>query len=589
VPTVRLLPSELVNQIAAGEVVERPASVVKELVENALDAGATQIRVAIREGGLAEISVSDDGSGMEREDAERAFLRHATSKLATARDLERIGTLGFRGEALPSIASVARVRMCTRRAEDTLGTELRGEGAGIAHVAPIACAEGTSVEVIDLFGQVPARRKFLKAPATEASHVARWIERMALVRPDVRFELVRDDRRALLLLPTADPRERVIAVLSPDTGASLLPIEAAAGGLAVRGFVSPTHVLRSGPADLYVYVNGRPVRDRGLQFAVRDAYRDALPPGRYPVAVIFLQAEPELVDVNVHPAKWEVRFRDARAVADLLRRAIATAVRGGVGTRPAGLPASSAPAQAALELAPLPGRGFVAGEASGEWFGQVTGPARAREPRPTSPFAALRYLGQALGTYLVLEGEKGIVLVDQHAAHERVLFERLRRALARGELGRQELLLPLELELGREDAETLAEHAGLLAQVAIELELGPAKLAGGVGARVRALPGLLAERSGTDWPALLRETAGLLREPSEREAREGLDRAIHDLLATAACHAAVRKGDRLEPQAVAALLASLDAEVWFANCPHGRPIALALDQAELERRFLRRG
>jgi len=588
VAIVRLLPNELVNQIAAGEVVERPASVVKELVENALDAGATQIRVAIREGGLAEISVSDDGSGMEREDAERAFQRHATSKLATARDLERIDTLGFRGEALPSIASVARVRMCTRRPADTLGTELRGEGAGIAHVGSIACAEGTSVEVIDLFGQVPARRKFLKAPATEASHVARWIERMALVRPDVRFELVRDDRRALLLLPTADPRERVIAVLSPDTGASLLPIEAAAGGLAVRGFVSPTHVLRSGPADLYVYVNGRPVRDRGLQFAVRDAYRDALPPGRYPVAVIFLQAEPELVDVNVHPAKWEVRFRDARAVADLLRRAIATAVRGGVAARPAG-PLASAPAQAALELALPPGRGFVAGEPSAEGFGEAIGPGRAPELPPTGPFAVLRYLGQALGTYLVLEGEKGIVLVDQHAAHERILFERLRGALARGELERQELLLPLELELGREDAETLAEHAGLLARLAIELELGAAKLAGGVGARLRALPGLLAERPGTDWPALLRETAGLLREPSEREAREGLDRALHDLLATAACHAAVRKGDRLEPRAVETLLAGLDAEVWFANCPHGRPIALALDQAELERRFLRRG
>ncbi|HXX48508.1 MAG TPA: DNA mismatch repair protein MutL, partial [Myxococcota bacterium] len=215
--------------------------------------------------------------------------------------------------------------------------------------------------------------------------------------------------------------------------------------------------------------------------------------------------------------------------------------------------------------------------------------------RPATPnqapfvFSKLRYLGQALQLYLVLESDTGLVLLDQHAAHERILFERLRGALARGELERQELLLPLELELGREDAETLAEHAGLLARLAIELELGAAKLAGGVGARLRALPGLLAERPGTDWPALLRETAGLLREPSEREAREGLDRALHDLLATAACHAAVRKGDRLEPRAVETLLAGLDAEVWFANCPHGRPIALALDQAELERRFLRRG
>ena len=585
--TVRLLPSELVNQIAAGEVVERPASVVKELVENALDAGATQIRVAIREGGLAEIAVGDDGEGMAREDAERAFLRHATSKLATASDLANVGTLGFRGEALPSIASVARVRMCTRRSGDTLGTELRGDGAGISRVAPIACAEGTSVEVIELFGQVPARRKFLKAPATEASHVARWLERMALVRPDVRFELVRDDRRVLLLLPTAEPRERVISVLSAEVGTALRPIEASAGGLAVRGFVSPTHLSRSGPGDLYLYVNSRPVRDRGLQFAVRDAYRDALPPGRYPVAVVFLQAEPELVDVNVHPAKWEVRFRDPRAVAELLRRAIASAVRGGSGPGPATVvPLQPSHAQAPFELATPPGRGFVAGDSAEHGFEPA---APTPSAAPSAAFAKLRYLGQALGTYLVLEAEKGIVLLDQHAAHERVLFERLRRGIARGELERQELLLPLDLQLVREDAETLAEHAELLVKLAIALELGAPKLAGSGGARLRALPGLLAARAGTDWSALLREPAALLREPSEREARDGLDRALHDLLATAACHAAVRKGDRLDPRAVEALLAGLDAEIWFANCPHGRPIALAFDQAELERRFLRRG
>ncbi|HXZ85663.1 MAG TPA: hypothetical protein VEI82_09255, partial [Myxococcota bacterium] len=403
----------------------------------------------------------------------------------------------------------------------------------------------------------------------------------------VRFELSRDDKRVLLLLPTADPRERVISVLAPGTGAALLPIEARGAGLAARGFVSPTHVLRSGPADLHLYVNARPVRDRLLQFAVRDAYRDALPPGRYPVAVIFLQAEPELVDVNVHPAKWEVRFRDPRAVADLLRRAIAAAVRGGAAPRPSsGLPWPSPPARAAFASPLSPGQGYVVGDAGSEGFAPTDRPTPAPAP---SAFGALRYLGQALGLYLVLEGEKGIVLLDQHAAHERVLFERLRRALVEGALKRQELLLPLELELAREDAETLAARSELLARLGIELELGAPRLAGGVPARVRALPSVLAERTGTDWAELLRETAGHLREPASREAREGLDRALHDLLATAACHAAVRKGDRLDARAVESLLAALDAEIWFANCPHGRPIALALDQAELERRFLRRG
>ena len=584
---VRILPNELVNQIAAGEVVERPASVVKELVENSLDAGATQIRVAIREGGVASISVADDGAGMSREDAELAFERHATSKLATLHDLERIETLGFRGEALPSIASVARVRMCTRRREDALGTELVGEGAGIARVAPIACAEGTAIEVAELFGRVPARRKFLKSAATEASHIARWLERIALVRPDVRFELERDGRRALLWLPTADPRERVIAVLPPDTGAALVPVDASSPGLAVRGFVSPTHVLRSGPNELHVYVNGRPVRDRLLQFAVRDAYRDALPPGRYPIAVLYLAADPELVDVNVHPAKWEVRFRDPRAVTDLLRRAIGAAVRAAPGPRAREFFAPQPPARVEGDAAEFSlARGF---------FGESAAADAPLEPYAPGPaarapfvFSRLRYLGQALGLYLVLESDSGIVLIDQHAAHERLLFERLRRGLVEDKLERQELLLPLDLELGLGDAETLATHSALLARAGIELELGAATLRGTVTGRLRALPVLLADRSGTDWQELLRETAGLLRDPAEREARDGLERALHDLVATAACHSAVRKGDRLDARAVAALLAGLDAEIWFANCPHGRPLALALDQAELERRFLRR-
>ncbi len=584
---VRILPSELVNQIAAGEVVERPASVVKELVENSLDAGATQIRIAIREGGVASIAVLDDGAGMSREDAELAFQRHATSKLATLLDLERIETLGFRGEALPSIASVAHVRMCTRRREDALGTELVGDGAGIASVAPIACSEGTAIEVAELFGRVPARRKFLKSAATEASHVARWLERIALVRPDVRFELERDGRRALLWLPTADPRERLIAVLSPGTGEKLLPIYAEHAGLGLRGFVSPTDVMRSGPSELHLYVNGRPVRDRLLQFAVRDAYRDALPPGRYPVAVIFLSADPELVDVNVHPAKWEVRFRDPRAVTDLLRRAIGATVRGASGARPRDrfTPELAAPSHAAQPSDFALAAGFFSESAIADAPLEPYASAGARAP---FVFSRLRYLGQALGLYLVLEAEGALVLLDQHAAHERVLFERLRRALVEEKLERQELLLPIDLELARADADTLALHAALLGRAGIELELGAANLRGGVRARVRTLPALLAQRAGTSWPELLRETAALLREPSEHESRDGLERALHQLVATAACHAAVRKGDRLDARAVAALLAGLDEEVWFANCPHGRPIAFTLDQAELERRFLRR-
>ena len=581
-----MLSSELVNQIAAGEVVERPASVVKELVENSLDAGATQIRVAIRDGGMASILVVDDGAGMDRADAALAFERFATSKLACAEDLERVASLGFRGEALPSIASVARVRMRTRPHGESLGTELVGEGAGIERIASVACPEGTSLEVAELFGRVPARRKFLKSAATEAAHIVRWLERIALVRPDVRFELERDGKRALLWLATREPRERVIAVLSPGTGEALLPVEGQLGPLAVRGFASPTHVLRSGPSDLHLYVNGRPVRDRVLQFAVRDAYRDALPPGRYPVAVLFLDVAPGEVDVNVHPAKWEVRFRDPAAVTGLLRRAIGAAVRSGMAAPPR--PFFGTPARVdsgASDYAPADG--FFAAPLAAD--AELQGEFASSAPRAPFAFSRLRPLGQALGLYLVFEGESGLVLLDQHAAHERVLYERLRRAALDEKLERQTLLVPLELELAQRDAETLDANAELLARAGIELESGPASLRGSVRARLRSVPALLAERRTTAWPEILAETARALAEPVGREARDGLERALHDVLATAACHAAVRKGDRLEAREVAQLAADLDAGIWFPNCPHGRPILATLDRDELERRFLRRG
>jgi DNA mismatch repair protein MutL len=582
---VRVLPSDLVNQIAAGEVVERPASIVKELVENALDAQATQIRVAIRDGGMAWISVGDDGTGMGPDDARLAFERHATSKLESAEDLARVTSLGFRGEALPSIASVAAVRMRTRRHGDALGTELEGSGSGIERSAPVACLEGTTIEVAELFGRVPARRKFLKSAVTEASHVVRWLERIALARPDVRFELERDGRRALLWLPTRDARERVIAVLPPGAADGLVSVAGETAALRVTGFVSPTHVVRSGPADLHVYVNGRPVRDRLLQFAVRDAYRDALPPGRYPVVVLYLQVDPGEVDVNVHPAKWEVRFRDPSAVTGLLRRAIGAAVR--VGGPAAGTtrftPGGSEGASLASDFS-LAGGFFAAPRvADTDWPAASSAPAR-----PGFAFSRLRYLGQALGLYLVLEGDAGIVLIDQHAAHERVLFERLRRAALDEKLERQPLLVPLAVELARADAEVLEAQAGLLARAGIELEPGAASLRGTVHASLRSVPALLADRRGTQWPEVLAETARALAEPASRESRDGLERALHDLLASSACHAAVRKGDRLGVREVEALLASLDETLWFPNCPHGRPILSTLDLGELERRFQRR-
>jgi DNA mismatch repair protein MutL len=599
--SVRVLPDDLVNQIAAGEVVERPASVVKELVENSLDAGATRVEVAIEAGGLRSITVSDDGSGLARVDAELAFERHATSKIAAADDLARVATLGFRGEALPSIASVARVRMCTRRPEDPVGVELRGEGRGISSTAEIACPPGTRVEVAEIFEQVPARRKFLKSPATESTHVARWLERIALVRPDVRFSLERDGRRSFAFLPTADVRERVIAVLPPSVGEHLLPVEGQIERAAVTGLASPTHVRRATSADIHLYVNTRPVRDRLLLHAVREAYRDALPPGRHPAVVLFVQVEPDEVDVNVHPAKWEVRFRDPAAIRRLVRDAIVRGIGAashlypafgdaGAGEsvrEPRSTSAGPAPWSAPDRLERYAAPAHDAGPA-GDWLlARESAAVRELDRERPASFAALRYLGQALGTFLVLEGEGALVLLDQHAAHERVLFERMRQGLLDGKLERQALLLTEWLELPGSAAAALLEHRDWLGQAGFELEVGDETLRGTTRIGLREVPAALADRRPMSWQAMLEETAALLSE-APGSVRDGLEGALHTALATAACHAACRKGERLDPRDVKGLLEALDETVWFPNCPHGRPILAVLAADELERRFLRR-
>ncbi len=579
VSQVRVLPDDLVNQIAAGEVVERPASVVKELVENALDAEATRVRIAIVEGGMRRIAVNDDGCGMGRSDAELAFQRHATSKIRRTEDLSRIATLGFRGEALPSIAAVASLRLRTRQPEATLGVELVGTGEGIERVRELACPIGTHVEVGELFAKIPARRKFLKTALTESSHVVRWIERIALARPDVRFELERDERRTLFLPPTADPRERALAVLPTSIGGRLVQVEGRSPVARVFGFATPTDVSRGTTSDVHLFVNTRPVRDRLLLQAVRQAYRDALPPGRHPVVVLFVEADPGEVDVNVHPAKSEVRFRDPRAMSALVRRSLVGAL-------------DLRARNAVHAPRALPGEASRVGEEPApEDYAWAPGlPLRPPQGPQGSPFSfvALRYVGQVLGTFLVLEGADQLVLLDQHASHERVLFERMRQALFDDKLERQNLLTPIWLELPRSDADALLSNEASLGRSGFEIEGGEGTASGGVRIGVRAVPAVLAHGARIDWPALLEETARGLRDPDAQDARDGLEGALHGILATAACHAATRKGDRLETREVQSLLEALDDTIWFPNCPHGRPILSALDGAELGRRFLRR-
>ncbi len=612
---VRVLPDALIDQIAAGEVVERPASVVKELVENALDAGATRVRVEVREGGAALVAVTDDGCGMTPDDARLALLRHATSKLGTADDLSRIRSYGFRGEALPAIASVSRLRLLTRPRGAEEGFELRVESGETVRAAAAGGPEGTRIEVADLFGSVPARRKFLKSPVTEWGHVADWLARVALACPAIHFDVRRDDRAVLTWPAAADPLDRIAAVLSDDEASALVPVRGEAGAARLSGFVSQPGWHRATGDGIHLFVNGRPVRDRLLRHAVVEVYRDLLPRGRFPAAVLFLDLPTGAVDVNVHPAKWEVRFADPRGIHELVRRSLRDAIgrrdwiagagadagrstRSGVGSAGAERlapdavgtgstpqatdwifavpPGTAAPGTAAPGAAAEPGRGAgLAGLAQGA--GEASASAGMR-------FADLRAVGQLNATYLVLEAKDGLVLVDQHAAHERVLYERLRASRLEGGVPRQGLLAPAVVELEAASASALLAAGASLETLGFELE------GFGAGAvAVRAIPALL---SGQDPAPLVRTLAEELRAAdlagAGAEAGLRLLPVLDRVFATLACHAARRKGDVMSPREQQALLEALDTIPWAPTCPHGRPVAVSLDRSELERRFARR-
>jgi len=593
-PRVRLLPDELVDQIAAGEVVERPASVVKELVENALDAGATRIRVEVRDGGIAWIAVTDDGHGMAPEDARLALQRHATSKLRSAEDLQRIRSFGFRGEALPAIASVSQLRLRTRARGAEEAFELRVAGGELLEARAAAGAPGTRVEVAELFAQVPARRKFLKAPQTEWSHVADWLARAALVRPSLHLDLRRDERAPLVWPAASDPLDRVAAVLGEEEAAALVPGARHEGRLEVRLFASRPDRHRATSDGLYLYVNDRPVRDRLLRHAVLEVYRDLLPRGRFPSALLFLQLPPSAVDVNVHPAKWEVRFVEPRAVHAL----VTGALRETIGARrwlAAGAPAAGAPIDWGVlqgelnDVRPLaPGDAASAADVVGGAVSVAEPPLRAPHPLagPAAPFrfAELRLVGQVLATYLVAEARDAVLWIDQHAAHERVLYERLRAAWRGEGVPRQLLLAPAVLELDAAAREALLGAPQALAELGFEVEPFGAQ-----AVAVRALPALLA---GADPLPLLRSLADELRRASELgvapRADSRLVASLDRALATLACHAARRQGDLLERREQEALLAALDTIPWAPTCPHGRPVAIPIERSEIERRFGRR-
>ncbi len=598
-PTIRVLPELIVNRIAAGEVIERPAAAVKELVENALDAGATRITVALDAGGIDRIEVTDDGSGMDASGLALAVLRHATSKLADD-DLVRIATLGFRGEALPSIGAAARLAITSRPAAADSAHSITVEGGDVSPVAPSAGAPGTRVVVRDLFFATPARRKFLKHPRTEADHAEAAVRRLALTAPHVAFRL-ETDGRIVFDLPQQDRAARVAALLGPDAAAALLPVTGERGPLRIQGFAASPAITRATGAAQGLTVNGRPVADPVLKTAVRVAYRDVIAAGRYPVVALYLDLPPEELDVNVHPAKAELRFRDASAVRSLVIGALTRALAGGAGTdvaspRPNLHLVHSRPNTHLPRPAPLPGftpggtgaapafpPNYAPTYASGFADAQLplaASPAARFWPapaaRPEHPLGAP--VAQILDTYvLAIAGDGALVLVDQHAAHERLTHEALKAEMHAGGVRSQPLLLPAVVELPPSDAARLLAQSDQLARLGLEIE------SFGQGAiLVRALPAAL----GAPEPApLLQDLADQLAETGEATALETrLDAAI----ARMACHGSIRAGRRLTPAEMDALLRRMEATPRAATCSHGRPTFLKLTQADIERLFGRR-
>ncbi len=571
---VRQLSEGLINRIAAGEVVERPASVVKELVENALDAGARRIDILTDGGGRRLIRVADDGAGMTPDDLKLAVERHATSKMPDD-DLLAIRTLGFRGEALPSIGAVARLAISTRQAGTPHGWSINIEGGVKSGLKPAAITEGTRVEVRDLFYATPARLKFLKSDRAEAEAVRDAVRRLAMARPDVAFSLAGEERTPAAW-PAAPPGQegrlaRLGDILGADFRAHAVEVLAERGGVQIEGFAALPAYTRANALGQYLFVNGRPVRDKILVGAVRAAYADHLMRDRHAVVALFVSLDAREVDVNVHPAKAEVRFRDPGLVRGLIVRALQETL-----SRHAQRAAASFPPAAARAFVPRPGFAETAQSAFDVGAPQA---AAGAEPEPSASLLE-RPLGTARAqlheTYIVAQTREGVVIVDQHAAHERIVYERMKASLARG-IARQVLLVPEIVELDEADVERLAARGEELARFGLLIEpFGPGAVA------VRETPALLGE---IDARALLRDLAEHMAEWDESLP---LERRLSRVAASMACHGSVRAGRRLKPEEMNALLREMESTPNSGQCNHGRPTYVALTLADIERLFSRR-
>ncbi len=588
---IRELPPHLVNQIAAGEVVERPASVVKELLENSLDAGARHIELDVEQGGISLCRVRDDGIGIPADQLSLALARHATSKIASLEDLEHIASLGFRGEALPSIASVSRLKLVSQHCDADSAWTLNTDGDGLGEIEPAAHPQGTSVEVRDLFFNVPARRRFLKTERTEFNHVQRVAEKIALSRFSAAFKLTHN-QRVLIDVAAADTRqqqeERIARICGSAFMDHALYLEHQAGGLSLRGWIARPSFSRSQPDLQHFFVNGRAIRDRLASHAVRTGFRDVLFHGRHPAYVLYLEMDPAQVDVNAHPAKQEVRFHDSRSVHDFLRHTVEAVL---AETRPDGNytattsftrtgPAAGGKIhQAGMRFGGSPRPevfreqmatyAALAGEASPEGL-----PVQDTSGQDVPPLGFA--IAQLHGIYILAQNLDGLVIVDAHAAHERTIYEQLKQSMAAENVQSQPLLLPQEITVSESQADLVEQHLDTLISMGMSVDrTGPAQLS------IRAVPAMLAN---SDAEALLND---MIADLATSGSSEQIGQAVDDLLATAACHASVRANRRLTIEEMNMLLRQMEITERSDQCNHGRPTWTCLTIQDLDRLFSR--
>ena len=611
--SIQILPDDLANQIAAGEVVERPASIVKEVVENSIDAGATRISIEIEEAGKKSIRVSDNGSGMEPEDARLAFERHATSKIQSASDLESIRSLGFRGEALPSIASISRVRMATGTGKGQNGVEISIEGGGASQVKEIAFSKGTTIEINQIFYNTPARQKFLKRDGTEASHITQVVQQQALAHPEIQFSLHHNGRQLLATLPTDQALYRIAELFGAELSKELIRVEKDDGTYRIEGFISSPVYTRSNRNTQYCFINSRFVRDKILLSATQQGYSHLLPRGQHPVLFLFMTMDPGLLDVNVHPAKAEVRFAFQQDVYRFISHAVQDALQQneksftpagddsapgpGRDPRPSldvpGYQPVSAPVKdSTLEssqpesgrgdwsrglealYSPAPSmdrrKGVEADPRQVEFFGQ--------KPRAVSDmvFSEFEPVGQLNNSFILMQGPKGVLVVDQHIAHERVLYERFREAADNKKVEVQDLLFPLAVEFPPAEAQALSEHLESLRELGMHLESF-----GKDGFLLRSVPAVLKNH---DQESIVREVAGrLIREEKDHT----LQNKMEDIMIMMSCRNAIKVNHPMELDQIRKLMHDLEQTQMPYTCPHGRPIALLFEMNDILRKFQR--